>query len=72
MKMKIAVALMSMAAVVTLSACGSSVDQSVHIEESQTYLVEVQKKLSDGRKVTCIVENLGGKEGLSCDWDKAR
>lgn len=69
---KVAVALMSIAAVATLSACGSSHDSTVSTN-GDSQLIEATKLLSDGRTVTCIIENIGGyREGLSCDWEGAK
>lgn len=67
MTKRIAAATGTIAAVLTLTACGAEYRYSTHESELTTQVITV-----DGREVTCVTYPIGYVGGIDCDWESAR
>lgn len=66
MKKRIAAA-GAIAAVLTLTACGTGGGGSTHESDLITQVITV-----DGREVTCVTYPIGYVGGIDCDWEGSR
>lgn len=67
MKKRIAAATGAIAAMVTLTACGTGGQDSTHESDLITQVITV-----DGREVTCVTYPTGFVGGIDCDWEGSR
>lgn len=42
------------------------------VDDTNQYIYEAQKKLKDGRTVTCVIYNSYQEGGINCDWANAK
>lgn len=67
--------LVFVATALTLGACGEPSEKEREAEQNRIEgfrndsTVEIQKKLKDGRTVTCLTYD---SDGITCDWANAR
>lgn len=57
----------AIAAVLTLTACGTGGGDSTRESDLTTQVITV-----DGREVTCVTYPIGFVGGIDCDWENSR
>lgn len=74
MPLKRTAAAMLLLAALALTGCGTggSPESDSNAGSSSSYLYERSITLTDGRTVTCVIQSVANRGGVSCDWDRAR
>lgn len=69
MSKRIASALLALAAVFGLAACGDPLGESVNDDVGEGMVREISVDLNDGSTIRCILVDGGrGLSGIDCEW----